>query len=240
MRIKTVKCVALAIALTVPAISHADSFDTIGLLSQEQFDQLSENIAAATHYKSVAPPEPLGILGFDISVEVSSTDLDSELFDLASNGDFSTDTLLVPRLHLHKGLPFNFDIGASLTSVPDTDFQILGAEVRYAILVGTVVTPALGVRATYSAVTGVDEIESTSVGIEAAISKGFAIFTPYGGVGYIASDVTSNSPNLEDVSVEQEKVFVGVNVNLGLINFGFEGDRTGDYSTYTAKFGFRF
>lgn len=225
----------------------ADSLDQLGSLSQADFLQLSKNVAAATHYKSMAPPEPLGILGFDVALELSATDLDEALFDAASSGGYSLDSFLVPRLHVHKGLPFNLDVGASLTSIPDSDFQILGAEIRYAILGGSVVTPALAIRGTYSLITGVDEADFSSAGVELAISKGFLNFTPYGGVGIIYSESSPNQTpeqqqvlSLADESFDQKKVFVGLNINLGLVNLGFEADATGDYETYSAKVGFRF
>jgi len=236
-----------ACILTWAGTASSDSLDQLELLSQKEFLQLSKNVAAATHYKSLSPAEPLGVLGFDIALEVSSTGLDSELFDKASVGGYSLDSFLVPRLHAHKGLPFGFDIGASFTSVPDSDFKIVGAELRYAILEGSIATPALAVRGTYSKVTGVDEVDFSSAGLEVAISKGFLLFTPYAGVGIVYSDSTPNQTetqslvnNLQKESFDQKKVFVGVNINFALLNIGFEGDITGDYETYSAKIGFRF
>jgi len=245
--IKQLSIFVSACAMVFSNAASSDSLDQLGELTQNEFRQLSENVAAATHYKSIAPAEPLGTLGFDIALEVSSTSLDGEIFDKASQGGYSLDSFLVPRLHVHKGLPFNLDIAASLTSIPDSDFQIIGAELRYAILEGSVVTPALAVRGTYSLVTGVDEIDFNSAGVEVALSKGFAMFTPYGGVGMIFSESTAKDSesvnflgNLESESFDQKKLFVGVNMNFGLVNVGFEGDLTGDYETYTAKIGFRF
>jgi hypothetical protein len=45
-------------------------------------------------------------------------------------------------------------------------------------------------------------------------------------------------PSKESLSLN--KVFVGVNLNFGLVNLAFEGDRTGEASSYGAKLGFRF
>jgi len=36
------------------------------------------------------------------------------------------------------------------------------------------------------------------------------------------------------------KVFVGVNMNLAVINIAVEGDKTGDATSYGIKFGWRF
>jgi len=236
-RRSSIAIASLLLACTSPAF--AQSLDDLGLLSQSQFVTLSENVAAATHYKSLAPAEPLGILGFDVALELSSTEIESDIFDLASAGGFDIGSFLVPRLHVHKGLPFNFDIGASLTSIPDTDFRIIGAEVRYAILEGTIATPALAVRLTHSRVTGADEIDLNSTGAEVSVSKGFLILTPYAGAGVVRTSSNPNVGTLSDESFTQTKVYAGLNVNLGF-NLGFEVDTTGDFVSYSVKAGLRF
>ena len=217
----------------------SDDFDQLGSLTQPEFQTLSENIAAATHYKALIPAEPLGILGFDIAAEISSTDISSVIFDKASSSGFDLDTMLAARLHAHIGLPFKLDIGASLTEIPDTDMQVIGAEIRYSILEGGISIPAIAVRLTHSRVTGADEIALDHTGVEATISKGILMFTPYGGVGIVRTNSTPDAGSLRKVSFNQEKLFVGVNINWG-INFAFEADKTGEYTTYSAKIGFRF
>jgi len=221
------------------SFAAADSLDQLQALGQSEFRKLSENVAAATHYKALAPAEPLGLLGFDLAVELSSTDIDSALFDQASAGGYSLGSFLLPRLHLHKGLPFNIDLGASISAIPDTDFRVIGAEVRYAILAGGVVTPALAVRLTHSRISGVDQFDLNSTGAEISISKGFAMFTPYAGAGVIRSNSNPNVGVLLKESFSQKKVYAGLNLNLGF-NLGFEIDRTGEYTSYSAKAGFRF
>ncbi len=225
-------------ALTIGAAT-ADSLDELELLTQGEFTSLSENVAAATHYKAIAPAEPLGVLGFDVALELSSTEIDSDLFDKASAGGYDLGSFLVPRIHVHKGLPFKLDLGASLTAIPDTDFKVIGAEIRYAILEGTIATPALAVRLTHSRITGLDEFDMNSTGAEISISKGFVMLTPYAGAGVVRTNSNPDVGVLLDESFSQNKFYAGVNFNLGL-NFGLEVDVTGDYTTYSAKAGLRF
>ena len=47
-------------------------------------------------------------------------------------------------------------------------------------------------------------------------------------------------PTLSKESFSLNKTFVGVNLNFGVVNFAFEGDKTGDARSYGAKLGFRF
>jgi len=51
-------------------------------------------------------------------------------------------------------------------------------------------------------------------------------------------DMPTSVPSKESLSLN--KVFVGFNLNFGLTNLAFEGDRTGDATSYGAKLGFRF
>jgi len=203
---------------------------------------LSENVAAAAQYKGVTPPEPLGLLGFDVGLSVSYTTIEADqIFDLASEGDFDVAGIALPRVTVHKGLPFGIDVGASVSGAPGTDIQVLGAEVRYALLKGNVALPAVGIRASASTLQGVDEIDMQNLGLDISVSKGFLLLTPYAGVGVVRSTATPNDVAvLTEESLSQTKMFAGANVNLGLLNFTLEADKTGDYTTGSVKAGFRF
>lgn len=226
---------------TVPSVNAADNIDQIDLLLQTEFRQLSEDLGAALSYKAVIPATPLGLTGFDLGVEVTATQLENrDAWDRASSGT-APDTLYVPRLHLHKGLPLGFDIGAFYTSVPGSNIELWGAELRYAIIKGGAVTPALGLRGTYSKLSGVDQLDFHTRGLELLVSKGFVFFTPYAGAGRVWT--VSEPVGVTNVSKEeftQGKYFVGGNFNLGLVNLALEADRTGDAASYNAKLGFRF
>jgi len=230
-----------AIGLNLQAMAvRADVLNSVELLNQSQFNELAESLGAATHYKSIAPPETLGIIGFDIGVEVSSTDISGDLFDLASDGSFAGSELVIPRLHVHKGLPFGIDLGASMGAVQDSDGRVFGAEVRFAIVEGGAVTPALGLRVSHSQMHGLDDLDFNSTGIELAVSKGFLFVTPYAGVGFLRSSAQPNDiASLASKSVDQQKLVVGVTINFGFA-LTLEVDRTDDYRTYSAKAGIRF
>ncbi len=220
---------------------QASPLDSIGLLSQDDFKKLTGNIGAATHYKAVAPGETLGVIGLDLGIEVSSTEIDDDVLDRASGGNADIDTLLIPKLHAHKGLPSGIDVGVSFGAIPDTDITVWGGELRYALLEGGVATPAIGLRASYSRIDGSDDLELSNAAVELAVSKGFLMLTPYGGVGYVSTTGTPDDIylNLEKEKVEESKVFAGLNVNLGL-NLAFEVDQTGDFTSYSMKAGIRF
>ena len=217
----------------------ASGFDALGTLSRDDFGRLAENLGAATHHRGIAPAEALGVLGADVAIELSSTEVDEALF-AAAGPELDLDTLLVPRLHAQKGLPFRLDVGAMVAAVPETDATLIGAELRLGLVEGGVATPAVSVRASYSRLQGVTELEADNYALELAISKGFLMLAPYAGVGVVRTDASAPlADSLDDVSVDQRKLFAGLNVNLGA-NVGLEVDRTGDFTTYSAKLGIRF
>lgn len=223
-------------------LQAAEDLDNIGNLSQSEFRLLSEDLGSALSYKSLAPAEPLGLLGFDVGLAITATDLQhSDVWRRATLSNDAPDTLIVPKLQIQKGLPFGFDIGAFYTSVPDTNIRLLGGQLSYAIMEGGMAMPALALRGTYSRLSGVDELELDTTGVELAISKGVAIFTPYAGIGRVWTDsAPSAGTNLAGENFHQNKYFLGTNVNFVLFDLSFEIDETDDVTSYSGKLGLRF
>lgn len=203
---------------------------------QSDFKVFSEDLGSALSYKPLTPAEPLGITGFDLGLEVTSTKMRN--LDKATGSSLTS--LIVPKLHAFKGLPLGIDIGAFYSAVPTTNIKLIGGELRYAILEGSVATPAVGVRASMTKLSGVDQLAFSTKGLDVSISKGFAMFTPYAGVGSVWVDSSPNIAGLAKETFRQNKYFVGGNLNLGLTNLAIEYDKTGSTQSYGAKMGFRF
>jgi hypothetical protein len=205
--------------------------------SQVAFKDFSEDLGSALSYKPVTPTAPLGITGFDIGLEVTSTKIRN--LDVATNSSLTN--LVVPKLHIYKGLPLNFDVGAFYSAVPTTNIKFYGGELRYAILEGGVASPAVGIRGALTKLTGVSQLALTTKSLDVSISKGFSIFTPYAGIGRVWVDSTPDAATgLTQESFQQGKVFVGGNINFGAMNVALEYDKTGTAPSYSAKLGFRF
>ncbi len=223
------------------SVQAANNIDTLGSLLQGEFADLTADLGAALSYKALTPAEPLGVTGFDIGIEVTATELQySGIFNKASSGG-SLDTLVVPKIHVHKGLPFGIDVGAFYSEVPNSNINLVGAELRYAIWEGGVASPALAVRGTYTGLNGVNQLDLTTKGLELTISKGLANMTPYAGVGQVWVDASPDaSTGLSDESTTLSKLYGGLNFNMGLMNLAFEADKTGEAMTYGAKLGWRF
>jgi hypothetical protein len=219
----------------------ANDIDTLGNINvQNDFRLLSEDLGAALSYKAVIPAEPLGLTGFDISLEGSSTKLEhADILKQATGGD-SGSTLVVPKLHVHKGLPLGIDVGAFYSAVPDSNIKLWGAELRYALLKGGTATPAVALRASYSTLQGVSQLDFDTKGVDISISKGFTLLTPYAGIGKVWVNSTPiGVPPLVSEDFSYSKLFAGVNLNFGLVNIAVETDKTGDATSYSVKFGWR-
>jgi hypothetical protein len=229
-------------ALLVTATGAAQAGIDIGSLTinQTEFRLLSEDLGAALSYKAVIPAEPLGLTGFDFSLEGSSTKLEhAEVLKQVTNGD-SGSTLVIPKLHLHKGLPLGIDVGAFYSAVPNSNIELWGAELRYALLKGGAATPAVALRGSYSKLEGVNSLDFNTKGVDLSISKGFTLLTPYAGIGKVWVESTpADGFGLVSEDFSSSKVFAGVNFNFGLVNIALETDKTGDATSYSAKFGWR-
>lgn len=224
-------CVAglLPIATAPAQAAKYDITIPDNVLTQSQFKDLSEEIGLALAYHPLAPAEPLGLLGFDIGVEVTAVKIESDnAFWTAINPDLPS-YLAFPKLHAQKGLPFGIDVGFVYTKLPSSNVGMYGGELKWAILKGSVATPALALRGTYTTLTGVDTLDASTYGADLSVSKGFGPLTPYAGIGQTwiktSSDALSTSAvPLEDESISASHFFVGTKLSLLLLSFALEAD----------------
>jgi hypothetical protein len=222
--------------------ASANDLNNLQALAQAEFRALSEDLGSALSYKPLTPAEPLGVTGFDMGIEVTSTKMtkSEEAWKTATNSSSGIGTVYVPKLHIAKGLPLDIDIAAFYSAIPTTNVKLVGAELRYAVLPGGVASPAVAIRGSYTKMSGVEQLAFNTKGLDVSISKGFAMFTPYAGVGQVWVNSTANTGTLAAESFTQSKVFAGLNVNLGVTNIALEGDKTGGTASYGVKLGFRF
>ena len=209
---------ALSLVLLVGTQAMAKDINFIGNLSQGDFRSLSKEAGGAISFKNTAPAAPLGITGFDVGVEVEVANIKTGgYWDNAFQGD-APSYLFLPKIRARKGLPFSIDVGAMYSYVPDSNIKLYGFEVSKAILDGTLATPALGIRATYTRLAGVSELDLQTAGIDASISKGILFLTPYAGAGalWVNSKAKGNlqaSSGLSTESIWQPRVFAGIKIS---------------------------
>lgn len=229
------------LGLGATGLARASDLNAVGTLNQAQFRLLSQDLGSALSYKPMVPAAGLGITGFDIGASVGAT-------QLAHRGDYGTAfggsaprNLPLASVRAVKGLPFDIDVGVAISSLPSTNMRSTGGELRWAFVPGNLVLPALALRVSGTALSGVDNLKFRTMAADLSISKGFAMFTPYAGFGQVRSKSTPGAgTGLVAESFGQSKVFAGLNMNFGLVNLALETDKTGDAASYGLKFGFRF
>ena len=233
---------AAALAMSAGFV-QADDLDLIGSLNQTQFDGLSKDLTAAFSYKAGAPAEALGITGFDVGIALSSTKLENTTAWTAamSSGD-TLSTLVVPKLYVQKGLPFDIDVGAYYLSVPGSNIDAWGGELKYAVISGNVALPAVAVRGAVTSLTAADQLELKTRSFDVSISKSILFVTPYVGVGRVWADSKPLAATAiaTEVSNSETKSFVGVSIAPAFFNLAFERDSVGGIASYNLKLGIAF
>lgn len=243
MRTSILLALGLVVALLAATPARATDIDLNNIANnQTSFRLLSEDLGSVLSYRAQTPAEPLGVLGFDIGVGVTASKLQNvQVFNQVIAPSTVSSTVYVPTVSARLGLPFGFDIGAMGASVPDSNVKFFGGELRYAIVKGGTVMPAIGLSANMTKLTGVDQLSLDTRGIELSISKGFAIFTPYAGIGKVWISSTPNGvPGLHNEDFSLNKGFIGLGTKILLFNINLEGDRTGEVNSYSLKVGLRF
>jgi hypothetical protein len=231
---------AVAAVCTCAAFNaHAGNLDNLGSLSQDQYAKLSKDIGTAIAYRGVSPGNSLGITGFDIGLEVTQSKIDNPaIFKQAGGSD--TSTLYIPKLHVQKGLPLGFDVGAFISRVPGVSANLYGGEVRYQIIEDGLTTPSLAVRVSGSKLSGVSQTSLSTYGADVILSKKLTFVTPYIGAGSVHIADKPKVGTLTATSANETRVFVGLNANFLLSNFAVEVERMGKVDSISAKIGFRF
>ncbi len=226
------------VALSTSAFAK-DHITISAALGQQNFNDLSEDLGAVTSYKQLEGSSSEGITGFDLSLNAGATQVGHQAAWNAATGN-SVSSVPFADVRVTKGLPFGFDIGGEYSTVPGSNISLYGAEVRYAILDGGIAEPAIGVRAGYTHLTGVDDLSFHTTSLDVSISKGFGPVTPYGGVGEVWTNSSpDSSTGLTSSNSSNSEVFAGVTFDLG-VHLGLEWNHLAGNTTYTLKLGFGF
>ena len=230
---KIFMAVLLLLLMAVPAMAKV-TFRLPTDFTQDDFKNLSRDLGLAISYVPLAPAEPLGgvLPGFDIGVEVTGVSYDknaSYIQKSVTNPSDLPSYIPEAKAHVQVGLPvIPIDLGIVYGAAPGSDVKLVGYELKWAILKGSTVSPAVAIRGAYTKLSGIDVFDISTKSLDLSISKGFAMLTPYAGIGevWITSTPNTNVPliPLTKEDITETKGFVGCKLSLGLINFVAEAD----------------
>jgi predicted porin len=225
--------------LALSSAAFANDDITIPGLNQTDFDGLSQDLGAVTNYKQMQGAASEGITGFDVGLDLGDTQVShKQAWQDATGSDISN--LPFADVAISKGLPFGFDVGGMYSFIPSSNIRLYGLEARYALIDGGIAEPAVGLRATYTHLTGVDDLSfhTTSFGI--SVSKGFGPVTPYAGIAEVWTNSTPDaSTGLTSSNSSNPEFFAGLTFDFG-VHLGLEYDHLSGNSSYTLKLGFGF
>src|SRR5205814_4211740 len=240
MKPTSMQGLAGSVLLLVAASAWAFDINRLQNVAQGDFRLLSEDVGAALSYHPQTPTEPLGVTGFDVGLSLTMSKVaNKDALSRASSSSVPS-YIPIPTLRANKGLPLGFDVGLMYSKVPGSDIALWGGEARWAFIQGGIAAPAVGVRGTYTKLTGVDQLDMSTKGLDISASKGFLMLTPYIGVGRTWVTSTPHVANLGKEDFALNTFFIGAGFKLLLFNLNAEVDRTGESTAYSLKAGIRF
>jgi hypothetical protein len=189
------------------------------------FRAFARELGAALTSVNLMPPSTLGHNGFAFSSELSVLSLQTDQFIFPTQREFSG-PLLVPSLHVRKGLPFSFEVGGRVGWIQKSNLAVATAELKWAINEGFAYFPDIGIRGHLTRLFNARDFDLYATGMDLGIGKRFAIagmmtLTPYGGwnIAWVgaasntvdfnpgrsyADSVTSPTAQLQDTAVYDE------------------------------------
>lgn len=208
-------------------ISVADAADlSISNFAQAEVDSFGKQVGFLLARRQYRGADPLGIIGFDLGIEATAVKLDNKSLWNKLDSNWGTPSYLaLPVIHVKKGLPFDIDAGLRGGMAPKTGLSLMGGEISYAPLAGSIVTPAVNIFLAYSVLNGGKNFDVNSTSLGASISKGLGIVTPYAGLSYDRSKLSvKNLPLLQSATKSSLRQFVGLRLNMLVLSLCAEAD----------------
>lgn len=204
-----------------------------------QWRLLGEDLGSIVAYKPLIPSGSTGIIGFDVGAAVLVNQVRyRDVFAQVAGQDVPATVQYA--LRVDKGLPMDLDIGASAAKFVGAGLQVLGANLRWAVLNERTYLPAVSLRAAFSQLVGHDQLDVRTVSYDLALSKTFAFITPYVGLGQVQVSATPNVAGAQADNFNLLRVFGGTSLTLWPMNLVVEVDKTGDAANLGVKLGLRY
>jgi hypothetical protein len=184
----------LTVLVLSGGLAHAAGFHFGPGFTSNDLGNLTDAVGDVVTFPNLGTAASTGLAGFEILVAAGGPQVDtgSHWWGYV-DGTTLGGTLYGQRVIVRKGLPFNLDVGVQAGQALGERFW--GGEVRWGLLEGGAVSPALALRATYSRLAS--SAFSLNVGEgQLVVSKGFLVVSPYVALGYrwVSTDASFGDP----------------------------------------------
>ncbi|MBL7715221.1 MAG: hypothetical protein JNL01_07100 [Bdellovibrionales bacterium] len=224
---------ALGFSESAHALSSYSATALGALSNQDQVDTLVGTMALGTNHRAYEPATSLGaVIGLDIGFDLALIRVSSDFQNLmtAVGAAGVPNTLPLPRINLHKGLPGRVDLGFSWVGYQGN--SVYGIEAKFTPLEGPAV-PAIAIRGAYT-FSKIYFMDTGTFTFDALISKKLAIIDPYLGFGYIyysgnliVPTGQSLAPTISAASSGGTgRFFIGLPLKLGFLKLTPEWEST--------------
>lgn len=153
--------------------------------ANNNFRIFARQLGAAITSVNLSPPETLGHSGFAFAFETSLVNFGNTTVPLPTEKAF-TGPLVIPSLHVRKGLPFSFEIGARAAWLGESRMGAGTLELKWAVNEGFTYLPDIAIRGNITKLLNSRDFDLTCGGLDLGIGKQFALggmvtVTPYAG-----------------------------------------------------------
>ncbi|MHA7633313.1 hypothetical protein [Corallococcus sp. M7] len=193
----------LATALS-GAAAHADDNDLVlsrfgverrgatSIITDTQFAEASADFRAFARTfgavmtsANLMPPRTTGHSGFAFNAELSVVSLPDDV-QLPTEAE-QPGSVLVPSLHVRKGLPFSLELGGRVGWIEKSSMVTATGELKWAVNEGFTYLPDVGLRLHVTKLFGAHNLDLTTTGLDIGVGKQFPLggmvtLTPYGGL----------------------------------------------------------
>jgi hypothetical protein len=181
------------------------------VLDVDAFRNISRELGFAMSPFILSPPETLGYAGFytGLAGQVTIIHSDEEYWEIGTEEMKPQSALFLTAVQARKGLPASFELGTTLGYMASTEQVVLGLDIKFSVFEGFRKKvgggfPDMAIRAGVNQLIGEDELNLTTVGLDAAISWPITIMqqstlTPFAGYQHIwiiaDSEVVDGTPD---------------------------------------------
>jgi hypothetical protein len=149
------------------------------------FRAFARELGAAITSVNLTPPETLGHAAFSVTGELSVVNLDTTSFNFPTTSVFEG-PLLMPSIHIRKGLPFSFELGGRMSWFEKSRMGAGTLEGKWAFNEGFALLPDVAARLSVTRLFNTADFDLTTVGLDLGVGKQVAIggmitLTPYAG-----------------------------------------------------------